>query len=131
MSDEQLRDILLKARATNHDLRITGLLLYSEGMIMQVLEGEREVVQMLYERIRCDPRHKQVATLVDGPVERRVFPGWSMGFVPLDLSDFVYLAGYVNPSKHNFLLPRAHNATPELQILLHEFVADQEAKART
>ncbi|GGF11949.1 hypothetical protein GCM10011383_23980 [Hymenobacter cavernae] len=131
MSDEQLKDILLKARATNHDLRITGLLLYSEGMIMQVLEGEQEVVRMLYEKIRRDPRHTEVATLVDGPVPRRVFPDWSMGFVPLDLSDFVYIAGYVDPSKRNFLLPRAHNASPELQSLLQEFVADQEAKART
>ncbi|OUJ72232.1 BLUF domain-containing protein [Hymenobacter crusticola] len=131
MSDEQLKSILLQARATNHDLRITGILLYSEGMILQVLEGEEGAVRDLYEKIRRDPRHTAVATLVDGAVERRVFPDWSMGFVPVSMSEFVYIAGYVDPSKRNFLLPRAHNASDELRSLLQQFVADQEAKVRT
>jgi len=131
MNDEQLKEILLKARATNHELRVTGILLYSEGMILQVLEGEEAIVRGLYEKIRRDPRHTAVATLVDDSVERRVFPDWSMGFVPVDLSEFVYIAGFVDPSKRNFLLPRAHNASDELRSLLQQFVADQEAQVRT
>jgi hypothetical protein len=69
-------------------------------------------------------------TLADGPVERRVFPDWSMGFSTQKTAEFMQLAGYVDSTRRNFLLPRAHNATPELQALLQEFVADQEAKVR-
>ena len=130
MGDDQLKDILVKARAKNHDLRVTGLLLYSEGMILQVLEGEEGVVKSLYGQIKADARHTTVNTLADGAIERRVFPDWSMGFVPIHLSEFVYIVGYVNSSKRDFLLPRAHNASPGLRALLQEFVADQEARMR-
>lgn len=130
MDDNELKNILLKARATNHELRITGLLLYSEGMILQVLEGEESVVRGLYEKIKADSRHTAVSTVSEEVVERRVFPDWSMGFVPLNLSEFVYIAGYVDSSKRNFLLPRAHNASPDLRALLQSFIADQEAKLR-
>ncbi|HEX8348318.1 MAG TPA: BLUF domain-containing protein [Hymenobacter sp.] len=130
MGDEQLKSLLLQARATNHDLRITGILLFSDGLILQVLEGEEDVVRSLYDKIRHDPRHTHVMTLSDGAVERRVFPDWSMGFPTQKTSEFLQLAGFVDSTRRNFLLPRAHNASPELQALLHEFVADQEAKVR-
>ena len=47
---------------------------------MQVLEGEESVVLGLYSRIKRDPRHRGVLTLLQGPVPDRQCPDWSMGF---------------------------------------------------
>ena len=51
---------------------------------MQVLEGPRETVQQLHDKIALDPRHKQMITLLKGKIEERQFPNWSMGFQNID-----------------------------------------------
>jgi hypothetical protein len=59
---------------------VTGMLLYKDGNFMQVLEGVEDAVLRTHERISRDPRHMGLITLLQGPVERRQFPTWSMGF---------------------------------------------------
>jgi hypothetical protein len=43
-----------------------------------VLEGERVDVACVYARIKRDPRHKDLALIVTGPIDARQFPEWSM-----------------------------------------------------
>jgi hypothetical protein len=83
---KDLEEILLVSRRKNARLGITGILLYRGGNIMQVLEGEAEAVDQLFETIRRDPRHKGVIKLIDREIERRDFEFWSMDF--RDLSDY-------------------------------------------
>ena len=56
------------------------MLLYKDGNFMQALEGEEGAVRALYERIRVDPRHGGVITLLEDHSEERQFPDWFMGF---------------------------------------------------
>lgn len=121
-----LEQILVKARAKNHQLRVTGLLLHSAGQILQVLEGEPETVQELYRDITHDRRHDNVVTITEGHSDRRLFPDWSMGFGDASAPAFTRLTGYVNSSQANFLLPRAHNMPIELRDLLLSFIARPE-----
>ena len=127
MHEAELRDILEHARASNHQTRITGLLLYSNGQILQVLEGEQKAVEKLYEKIQRDPRHTHVATVDAGFGEHRIFPDWSMGFGVAAGPEYARLAGYVDSSRGAFLLPRAHNAPPNLRQLMREFVTNPNA----
>ncbi len=53
--DEELKNILLKSRQNNEARKITGLLLYHDGSIIQVLEGEKEQVLSIYQTISHDP----------------------------------------------------------------------------
>lgn len=69
----------------NRRLDITGLLLYGGGHFMQLLEGEREVIEDLFERICSDPRHHDVHRLLTFPVENRLFDDWSMSLLNLDM----------------------------------------------
>ncbi|SNR34389.1 Sensors of blue-light using FAD [Hymenobacter mucosus] len=125
LSEAQLAALLEQARSKNEAQRISGLLLYSQQRIIQVLEGEETAVRTIYEVIQQDPRHTQVETLMAGPVARRSFPDWSMGFASVSPQDFAPLVGYINPQRRHFLLPRAHNTSPELLQLLEDFVASQ------
>jgi hypothetical protein len=84
MSLEDLHDILKISYENNKDKNITGILLYRGGNFLQVLEGEQEVVEALYEKIKKDPRHRDVMTVSKRQIEQREFNGWEMGFVNLD-----------------------------------------------
>ena len=84
MSQEDLLEILNKAREKNGTLNITGMLLYKHGKFLQILEGEKQDVEALYDIIKQDPRHYQILTSGNRPIQEREFGDWKMGFVNLD-----------------------------------------------
>ena len=84
MSREDLTEIIEGARMKNYAQNITGLLLYSAGQFMQLLEGEPSNVIGLYERIRIDKRHNNINRLYLGSSSIRLFPQWSMGVLDLN-----------------------------------------------
>lgn len=82
-----LDDILDVARRRNGAEGITGILLYHDGNILQVLEGPREPVIGCFERIAKDPRHVGCIVLQSEEVSDRTFAQWEMAYVPFaDLS---------------------------------------------
>ena len=84
LNHDDLSALLRQCCDSNHKLGITGILLYQQGMFMQMLEGDKQTVLDLYHRISRDPRHTAVHTVVDGEIEERNFADWSMGFVNMD-----------------------------------------------
>jgi hypothetical protein len=83
-SVDDLSTLLAVSRKNNAELGITGMLLYKDGNFMQVLEGDERTVRALYEKIGVDPRHSGEITLLQGFVDERQFPDWSMGFRDLN-----------------------------------------------
>ncbi len=83
LSDQQIKTIVEQSRLNNAKSGITGVMLYVRGNIIQVLEGEKEAVEMLYERIQLDSRHAQVTTVLSRPISERLFSAWWMGFETL------------------------------------------------
>jgi hypothetical protein len=79
--DEVIDAILQQSRAKNPQLGITGVLCYDGRMFMQALEGGRNVVSNLYNRIANDPRHRDVIILSYEEIGERCFSGWTMGLV--------------------------------------------------
>ena len=79
-TEAQLQDLLGQARGFNTRHCLTGILLYSDGRFVQLLEGDEQSVRQLYARIQHDPRHTQVVTVSEGPGPCRRFADWSMGF---------------------------------------------------
>jgi Sensors of blue-light using FAD len=91
---EELAQLLDKARAHNATLGITGMMIYHRREFMQLLEGEQEAVQSLYDRIAGDPRHQQLRKIWDGPIRERGFSDWGMAFVAPDELDLRGKPGY-------------------------------------
>lgn len=79
-STEDLVALLETSRRNNARDGVTGMLLYKSGNFMQVLEGEEEKVREIHERIRRDPRHRGLITLLEQRCDIRQFGAWSMGF---------------------------------------------------
>lgn len=83
-TEAELQLLLERARRHNAEHYVTGVLLYSDGRYVQLLEGPEEAVQAIFTLIKRDPRHTQVVTLGEGRGPRRL-PAWSMGFNYVDL----------------------------------------------
>ncbi|MEM9896259.1 MAG: BLUF domain-containing protein [Bacteroidota bacterium] len=58
---------------------ITGMLICMEGRYLQFLEGDEDKVVEIFEKIKNDPRHKDVSPKIKGYSTDRVFSEWSMG----------------------------------------------------
>lgn len=84
MSGEQLQALLETSRRNNRAIGVTGFLIYQDGYFMQMLEGQRELVDPLMERIARDPRHEDPRVIIRSQAKRRLFNDWSMGFWNLD-----------------------------------------------
>ena len=98
---EALAAILKKSKENNPQAGVTGVLCFcfNAGIFLQVLEGGRNAVSMLYNRISQDPRHREVVLLSYEEIGERSFSSWSMGQVNM---------GRLNPA---LLLKYSESAT--------------------
>ena len=119
-SEEDLAKLLEVSRRNNEKVEITGLLLYSSGNFMQVLEGPEKNVIETHNRIAKDPRHSGLITLVQGPREAREFTEWSMGFKRLDGSDRPQMSGF-SDFMNKPLTDPAFTANPSRALTLLSF----------
>ena len=86
--------LLERAREQNRQRGITGLLLFSAGQFIQVLEGPQGVVLDLFGQIARDARHCEVSALIQGPIAQRSMPEWSMGFSRSEPEQIEALPGF-------------------------------------
>jgi len=121
LTDAELDAILESSVRHNTPQQVTGLLLYSQGSFMQVLEGETAAVEEAYGRICEDSRHHHIIEIMREPIDEREFGRWAMGFRRLCRE---------NAAEHEAFLPLfvkgfeagALQAKPGLALeLLHHF----------
>ena len=79
--------ILETARSYNKAHNLTGVLCQGKGLYVQVLEGERSVINGLYKRIVADSRHEHPEIVHFGEIDTRQFKDWSMALVHLSVDD--------------------------------------------
>ena len=79
--EAELAQILRGARAKNSEFKATGALMFYADWFAQLLEGAEDVVKLLYERIKRDPRHDSVQLLEEGAASKRSFGKWAMAHV--------------------------------------------------
>ncbi len=100
MDPVALRSMLELARIRNAELGITGMLLYSNGHFIQVLEGESVAIDALYDKIAQDPRHQNVRTVMSLCIKARDFPNWSMAYRAVSPADV-----QAHPELNDFFSP--------------------------
>lgn len=118
-NEETLGPILESALRRNTEDGITGMLLYSGGNFLQVLEGDEAQVHATYERICRDPRHKNTSVITEEEVSERHFSNWSMGFKQLGPQDIAKIPAYAPYFQFGFKAS-AFNAKPGAALELLE-----------
>ena len=83
-SVQVVADIAVKSRTNNLQADITGLLVFDGLHFCQQLEGCAREVDAAMARIRVDPRHSGVAVLHQGPLDKRRFRRFSLGYTSVE-----------------------------------------------
>jgi len=127
VTHEVIESILAQSRKHNPELGITGILCDGGDVYMQVLEGGRDAVNGLYNKIVCDKRHRDVVLLHYEEVTERRFAGWTMGQVNLAKVNPSTLLKY---SEKPVLDPYATSGRAAM-ALLEELIATASIVGRT
>ncbi len=93
MPRAELEKMLAQSRARNTMRDVTGVLVFVDGVFLQILEGTREAVLALMEKIGRDPRHRSVKVFHEEDTERRTFGSWRMAFVSPSAEEMAAWAG--------------------------------------
>jgi hypothetical protein len=88
-----LETLLDECRRNNSKNEITGMLLYQDGTFFQVLEGDREVVEKLLQKIAADKRHERVTKIILEPIEQRSFAQWTMSYPNISRKELAEIPG--------------------------------------
>lgn len=96
MMQSHLYIILRNARLKNKRSNITGLLVFTDGIFLQVLEGEENIVKTIFETIQSDTRHQDITILFEGYVGDRAFPNWEMAYSSPSARDMANWSGLDN-----------------------------------
>ena len=88
--------ILRQARLNNKLSNVTGLLVFVDGMFLQVLEGEESTVKNIFETIKNDKRHSHINIWFESNVKDRAFPNWEMAYASPSARDLATWSGLNN-----------------------------------
>ncbi|MFM7320634.1 MAG: BLUF domain-containing protein [Armatimonadota bacterium] len=89
---EVMEAILGESRVFNAAHDVTGVLLHSDGNLMQCIEGPKSSLDLVYARIRASRRHHDLLELLNGPIEERCFKGWELGYAQPTRSALIELS---------------------------------------
>ncbi|MBF7683793.1 BLUF domain-containing protein [Acinetobacter sp. B5B] len=76
-----LSQILTSAMRFNQAHNVCGVLYYANNSFFQCLEGKKETVEKVFERIKNDPRHKELRLISKKEIFEVSFTKWSMKYV--------------------------------------------------
>ncbi|AWG21989.1 hypothetical protein FFWV33_10915 [Flavobacterium faecale] len=107
---KDLNEILNTAIKRNAVKNITGCLIYHNNYFVQILEGDKQAVLDLYEKIKKDKKHHSVTLLWENSVDSRHFEEWNMAFYQPEennmkqfVANFMYLATLADRSTGTLL----------------------------
>src|SRR6187402_1384571 len=95
-NDDLLKSLLIQLRDRNKRMNITGMLFYFDSTFIQLIEGDKNAVKLLYQDICNDTRHKNVVTLKQGEIANRYYADWSMGFKSINNNELDMIEAYRN-----------------------------------
>ena len=103
INEDQLEHILVHSEIFNKKNSITGMLLYSEGHFLHLLEGNKIDVYNLWNAIQNDTRHTDIVKVCEGVIKQRNFEDWTMGYKSVFSDDLDLIKSYRNPVDNNHL----------------------------
>lgn len=115
-SEADLTALLNQSQQKNAGLEITGILLYRDGNVMQLIEGPDEAVKQLAKTIYADQRHRGIIQLLEQKISKREFPDWSMEFQNLGSLRVRQLAKFMNQQSAT-LIAETEPVSPILRLL--------------
>jgi hypothetical protein len=83
LTAKDVSNILETAQDFNKKNSVSGCLIYHNHRFIQILEGDKTILEELYLNIKKDKRHSEVKLLYKYFTIERIFRKWSMAFIDL------------------------------------------------
>ena len=96
--EKSLEQLLFQCQRNNSNKGVTGLLLYTDQKFVQVIEGDKNIIQNTYKKIQEDPRHEKVEVLIEGHIKERNYAKGNMGYRSLMPEEVIKRLGYRDPA---------------------------------
>jgi hypothetical protein len=122
LANKDLERLLLRARAKNAELGITGVLLFHDGSFFQYFEGSTAAIDEVYAGIIRSSMHHGIIQLMREPIQSRSFGNWLMGFTTAPASTVLALS---NASWRNQVLHTPSNISDGLGLLLQFWASNR------
>ncbi len=85
---DTVKQILVSSSKNNPRVEVTGLLIYSEDLYLQLLEGPTPALEETFSKIKSDRRHHNIIVLKEDFTDCRLFASWTMRPQPLNVLMF-------------------------------------------
>ena len=96
LTDVMLAEILAVAGERNAVVGITGVLIFGEGIFLQILEGPKDAVTALLVTIGRDQRHRDMKVFYEAEETERAFGNWRMAYISPDPTELARWTGLHN-----------------------------------
>jgi len=110
--------IVAQSQGRNAAEGITGALVFTERLFAQNLEGSDHAVDALLERLRRDPRHRDIEIVYRQPIPARRFNTWALAYA----GPSTFVAGNVLPLTDGGPPAATRKAAERLIKLMSQFV---------
>lgn len=77
----QIQEILTISHRNNSERNISGALIYDHKHFIQYLEGDKNIIDSLREKIQSNPNHHEIHTIAFGEIPQRHFKNWTMSYI--------------------------------------------------
>lgn len=118
LGKDAVESILCTSRRKNPANEITGILIFIDGVFIQVLEGSADVIMDLYATISDDSRHNNVRLLSDAYISDRDFGEWAMAYLETTTTEASKLVGLSGTISRTELLEQLNTDNSRLKSLL-------------
>ena len=125
--DTQLADIQQGSSQRNAARQISGQLIYCEKLFIQTLEGDRDTVNLVIEKIKQDTRHNGFKVVFYGKVAQRDHGDWSQMQVITDTSRQEQFTKYIKSIAYLPLNTITAEQTKDIIRLLTSFNQTEQA----
>lgn len=116
---QSVDDIVATANRRNPAMNVTGALLFTGSHFAQILEGEKEIVEVLLSEIAADSRHRNIRVVDQHPLHHRKFLEWSMAY----FGPSIFISRHVNSLLQSPVQTSNQGEGEWLSALLREFIA--------
>ena len=117
LKEKDIEKIFAYTQLQNNKKGIKGILLYEFGNFFQVLEGNKLVIEDLYDnKISTDTRHTDIQTLINYDIKEPIFKEYNSSFNIIKTSaQLESVRTYLNLNHH-------HHFSENIKRLLNPFL---------
>jgi hypothetical protein len=89
VSNHMMKEHCLEFQKNNTNHQVSGILLYSSGVVMQYIEGTPEKIDTLFSNIVKDIRHHSFIKLLEEEIDNKIFKDWNMKFRVISIENMI------------------------------------------